>query len=302
MTDFSDDTLGEYDDGDTGAGGSDAFFEGLGEAWNNSVESVELGDDGSIDMQIRQPEPEPAAPGSEDSPSSADTSGQPGGGQPSADAAFLEGQYKEVQGWATRVSQENAALKARLDALESGMDHGSTSDASDDGGERSLDPETQAQFDAYMDRNLGAVLSQKLGVPIEEVGPLLNRVAINREMDAARERYDDFDDKMPLMIEVSRKYPNLDFDQLYDLASTFYRPEVDGTSESEDVAAQETVVPPTTTPAAPQPTSPPRETPEQRAQRLQTLESKSNDEGFEPEARITSIQDAAEKALREMNG
>lgn len=307
MTSFSEDgfdasATSDVDEGYTGA--SDDFFGSLGDAFMDSVDSIELGEDGSLDMRIRQPKPDPAAPESADSPSSAEKSGESEGGHPSADAKFLESQYKEVQGWATRVSQENADLRAQIAALTARMDQASTSTAEDDGSESDLDPSLQAQLDVYMSKNLDSVLSQRLGIPVEEVGVLLKEAAINRELRAAYAKYPDFEQHMPVMQEISVKYPDLTFDQLYSLAKTFYRPEAseqEGQAESVD-APRNPVPQGRTESTAPQPPQPQasREDLAERARKVATLQSASNDEGFTPARSIKTPRDAALAALEDM--
>jgi hypothetical protein len=300
---FSDSSSGAPETSDAGGyqGASDDFLSGLGDAFVSSVESTELGEDGSIDMRVLGADSEPAAPESADSPSSADTSEQPASGEPSVDASFLEGQYKEVQGWATRVSQENAELKAQLVELAHRMDQGSPSSAEEAGPEFDLDPEVQSQLDSYMEKNLETAMSHKLGISVDELGPLLQEVKYNAEIRAAYSKYDDFEDHIPVMTDLSHKFPNLTADELYNLATTFGSPASAPEGQPAPVAAPETPAPQGTTRSeAPSPPQPSHADAAQRAQQVQTLTSVSNDEGFTPERSIKTPMDAALKALEDM--
>ena len=303
MTDFSDSADAPVTpDASHYEGASDDFLADLGDAFMGSVESVDLGEDGSLDMRIRQAESESEQAPQGADPASSAADDQPQGGQPNADTSFLESQYKEVQGWATRVSQENAELKAQLQELIARVDQGSPSAAEEAGPESNMDPETREMFDSYLEHNLGNVLSQKLGIPTDELGELLREAQINRELRAAYAKYDDFDAHLPAMTELSQKYPSLSFDQLYDLVTTLPSPASEGGEVASSVDAPQTPVPQGTTESpAPQPQQPQPSQEElaQRAKQVSTLQSQTNEAHFTPERTIKTPRDAMIAALED---
>jgi hypothetical protein len=273
----------------------------LRDVFVDSVESIELGEDGSLDMVIADPDEgeheyvyvdEAGQPIQDEGPSA------PTQDTPAEPAHDWEKRYGDLQPQFTKVTQENAELRERLARIE-GQLQGDTSGKTDT--KEPWDPWTdEAQPSSGLTEDkvvdvVKAVLDEAMSLYVPQ--DMVKQWNANAEVSKAQNDHDDFTEMVPHIEAVYERFPDADMsvEQAYQLAK-FAVESVAATKVSQGPQA-----PPADTPEAPQ--SEPvltREELIERSQRLQTAQGHSFDGPLDHEEVVKTPRDAIRAALRDM--
>lgn len=274
-------------------------------AFEEAVDSVDMGPDGSIDMRIKQSEPAPVEQPAEQAPALVDTPAANATDTPSVD---WEDRYKNLQSAFTKATQSNKDLEARLAKLEgyaegkrdSGLETTQEGPEPVDPYELFSDPtKTQAYIGSIVQDTIAGALTDSLPPEIQEV---IAEKKVDREVQSVIQENPDFYDYVPAMQEIySKVQTDLPVAEAFALAKELY--EATPSTQNAQTAPQPTATQPVTpAPAAPAPSAPSPQELAQRSQQLQTAVGNANDGGFKEERVITSAKDAMLAALEDTYG
>lgn len=270
----------------------------LRDVFVDSVESIELGEDGSLDMKIvSEPEYDDGYDyGTPDQPAAVEVQPELTQDTPSAPQHDWEKRYNDLQPEFTKVTQQNAELRERLDNIEGMLKSQATSKPRQDefGYDDYGQPDPQA-FEQQVSEITKAVLDEALQLYVPQ--DMVKQWRANSEVQEALNAHEDFTEMLPHIESVYNRFPEADMtvEQAYQLAK-FAVESVQGQGSHEQPAAP-VVDTPATTPSEPHPS------PEElyaRSQRLQTAEGHSVDGSWEPEEVVKTPRDAIAAAIRDL--
>jgi hypothetical protein len=276
----------------------------LRDAFVDGVDSIEMGDDGFLDMQIAQ--------------SDDDFEYEDGGGyeldqpepqfQPETPVAEpevpWEKRYNDLRPEYSKVTQENSELRKRLDVLERQANVQQQAPAPEQTGyDVPEDLYDLYQNPKQLEETVGKIAKEVIDEAMSLYVPsdMVAQWRVNNEIQQAMLNHGDFTEMLPHIETVYKRFPDseLTIEQAYELAS-FALESVKG----QRTGSQEQPAPvpvPETPPATPAPTPAlSREELIARSQRLQTAEGNTNDEGFNVQERIETPRDAIMAALADM--
>jgi hypothetical protein len=265
------------------------------------VDSIELGEDGSLDMRIADPEDgeyeyvyvdEAGQPIEGDGPSA------PVQDTPAEPSHDWEKRYSDLQPEFTKVTQENAELRERLARIE-GQLQGDQSGKTDtkeswDPWNDDAAPSSGLTEDKVVDV-VKAVLDEAMSLYVPQ--DMVKQWNANAEVSKAQADHADFTDMVPHIEAVYNRFPDADMsvEQAYQLAKFAVE------SVGANKGSQGPTAPPADTPTAPQ--GEPvltREELIERSQRLQTAQGHSFDGPLDHEEAVKTPRDAIRAALRDM--
>lgn len=273
------------------------------EAFTEAVESIEMGDDGSLDMQIRPQEPAPAAP---ESPGPGEPPEQLADDTPEyatedllAEIDNWEDRYKNLQGAYTRGQQELKEQGERLARLEGKLEAQAKTPPTDDGDPwYDGQPATQ-DIEALVAQRVEAALKDAVPGDVEE---LVSDWKIGKELQAVIAAHEDFPAYVPAIQKLlDTVSTDLTYEEAYQLAKQFGQPSV--IAEPAPAApADGPKTPDTPKAVVPAGAVPTHEELLRRSQALKTAQGDTNDAGFVAERAVDSPRDAIMNALEDTYG
>jgi hypothetical protein len=273
----------------------------LKEAFVESVESIEMGEDGMLDMQIAEPDYEELAYHDVTEPDQPEYVQQD---TPPTEDVPWEKRYNDLRPKFTQVTQQNSDLRKRIDALErqaniepapQSPEQTGLAQVPEDLYDLMSDP---AAFQTAVGKVAKEVIDEAMSlyVPPEMVA----QWRVNSEIQQAMLNHEDFHDVLPHMETVYKRFPDADLtvEQAYELA----RFAIDGVRQQKGSQEDAPPATPDVTPETPAPQAPvlSREELIARSQRLQTAEGNANDDGFVVEEIVKTPRDAIMAAIRDM--
>jgi len=270
----------------------------LREAFVDGVDSIEMGDDGFLDMQVATDDYEDDGGYESDQP----VEDQPQVVQPAVEDVPWEKRYNDLRPEYSRATQEASALRKRVDELERAANvqpapevEQTTHDVPEDLYDMFQDPKAFNQSVAKVAKEV-IDEAMSLYVPADMVA----QWRVNNEIQQAMLSHADFADMLPHIETVYKRFPDADLsiEQAYELAS-FALESVKGQRPGSQ--EQPTPADPVT-PVTPAPVTPTlsREELIAKSLQLQTAEGNTNDDGFDVPEVIETPRDAIMAALRDM--
>jgi hypothetical protein len=304
MTDFSD---GSTVDGTAAQDAPQAegdFMSDLGSVFVDAVESVDLGDDGGLNLIFHQPESSNAAEAPHDSGSAegADTGTPEGETAGGTQDAVWEQRYKDLQSFS---DSRNADLQNQIRDLSATVQNlaaGESPEGEADN-EGTLSPEVQDALGSFVQENFDVLLQRQTGMTTTELNQLANDWKVQREINHMVVTYgEEFTSRREDIIQVMQSLPdsNPSFEEALEIVLLFEEQQAsDSEGETEQAADGETSVP-AEIPHAQPATAPAVDSRRAAALQAANVDSAVVDGGYTQTQEITSTREAMTKALEDL--
>jgi hypothetical protein len=274
----------------------------LKEAFVDGVESIEIGDDGFLDMKIATDDDYDDGEGEYyDEPDQPAEYVEPALQAPEPDVPW-EKRYNDLRPEYSRTANENSALRKRVDELERAANvqpapevEQTTHEVPEDLYDMFQDPKA---FNTAVGKVAKEVMDEAMSLYVPS--DMVAQWRVNNEIQQGMLNHPDFSEMLPHIETVYKRFPDADLtiEQAYELAS-FALESVKGQRTG---SQEQPPTAPDATPVTPAPVTPTlsREELIERSLALQTAEGNTNDDGFNVEARIETPRDAIMAALADM--
>jgi hypothetical protein len=272
-------------------------------AFHDAVESVEMGEDGNLDMRIRPQEPVVETPES-DGPSEPPEA--PLADTPEYETEDLlaeidtwEDRYKNLQGAYTTGQQALKEQGERIARLEGKLEAGVQTPPTDEADSWADAPDPSAQdIDALVAKRVDAAL--KDAVP-QDVDELVQDWKIGKELQEVIAAHDDFPAYVPAIQHLlDTVETDLSYEEAYQIARKFGQPTEIAPAPTAPVGVPAPVA--DTAPAAQPVAANTHAELVQKSQALKTAQGNTNDAGFVEVRAVESPRDAIMQALEDTYG
>lgn len=276
--------------------------------------TMEMGEDGSIDMVVYDEDGNPLGPAADLEGDDEGVEGEETYDDLLEEHTVLEKRWKDLTGWSTKLSQANADLRranqdleVRMARLEGKADTGTLEEPTAEPTLPDIDWSDPQAVHRYVNETADSRAEAIVEAKLEPIAPLVDQLNIQNELGEAVHQIPDFMDYWDGIQAYYNKFPTsqISFREAYDLVKAFSPSTAQPKQPSDELAPQPTPEIPVEDVGAPRqrPQLPSREEMIARAERLRTETGVSGTEpGLDRAKVVKSPRDAIELAAEEVYG